>query len=70
MGIVDYYHCHDANYNVTAVVNNSGVVQERYDYTPYGKVTFLAASFTPLMTQATTIGNTHLRYNRMLCSMS
>jgi len=68
MGIVDYYHCHDANYNVTAVVDNSGVVVERYDYSPYGQVTFLAANLAPLMTQATTIGNTHLYTVRELDS--
>jgi YD repeat-containing protein len=35
------YVLQDANFNVTSVVNASGVVQERYVYDPYGKVTFL-----------------------------
>jgi RHS repeat-associated protein len=35
----------DANYNVTALVNGSGSVVERYDYDPYGKRTVLDASF-------------------------
>src|SRR5262249_44739067 len=35
----------DANYNVTALANGSGTVQERYDYDPYGKVTYLNASW-------------------------
>jgi RHS repeat-associated protein len=35
----------DANWNVTALVNNSGVVQERYAYDPYGAVTTYDASY-------------------------
>src|SRR5260370_33148185 len=34
----------DANYNVTALVNNSGTVVERYAYDPYGAVTVYDAS--------------------------
>ena len=33
------YYTTDANMNVTALVNTSGTVQERYTYDPYGKVT-------------------------------
>ncbi len=39
------YGCQDANWNLTAVVNDAGAVQERYEYDPYGDVTFLSASF-------------------------
>jgi RHS repeat-associated protein len=35
----------DANWNVTALVNSSGVVVERYAYTPYGEVTIYNASY-------------------------
>ncbi len=35
------YYTQDANMNVTALVNTSGQVVERYQYDPYGKVTFL-----------------------------
>src|SRR5262249_6398860 len=35
----------DANANVTALINTSGSVVERYDYDPYGKPTFLSASW-------------------------
>jgi RHS repeat-associated protein len=35
----------DANYNVTALVNGSGVVVERYAYDPYGAVTVLGGSY-------------------------
>jgi RHS repeat-associated protein len=41
------YAMPDANWNVTGVVNTSGVVQERIEYTPYGRPQFLAANFTP-----------------------
>jgi RHS repeat-associated protein len=37
----DYYYLQDANYNVTAIVNDTGAVVERYAYTPYGKPTIL-----------------------------
>jgi YD repeat-containing protein len=35
------YVLQDANWNVTALVNTSGAVQERYVYDPYGQVTVL-----------------------------
>jgi RHS repeat-associated protein len=35
----------DANFNVTAIVNTSGTVVERYKYDPYGSVSFMDASF-------------------------
>lgn len=39
------YYLTDANHNVTAVVDNSGVVQERYDYDAYGAVTVYDANW-------------------------
>ncbi len=36
----------DANFNVTALVSTSGVVQERYLYDPYGAVTITDVSYT------------------------
>ena len=44
-GVVNQYFTHDANMNVTALVNSSGVVQERYEYDPYGKLQIMDASF-------------------------
>ena len=44
-GIVEYDYLHDANFNVTAVTNSRSTVLERYNYTPYGEVTFLNAYF-------------------------
>ena len=35
------YYLNDANMNVTALVNTSGTVVERYVYDPYGQVTVL-----------------------------
>ena len=41
------FYLNDANMNVTALVNTSGTVLERYAYTPYGKVTVLNADWSP-----------------------
>ena len=38
----------DANFNVTAITDNSGVVLERYVYDSYGKATVLNASWTAM----------------------
>src|SRR5262249_17371013 len=42
------YAQQDANWDVTALVNNTGTVVERDDYDPYGAVTFLSASWGTL----------------------
>ena len=34
-----FYACQDANYNVLGVVNATGMLTERYEYTPYGQRT-------------------------------
>ena len=34
-----YWVCQDANYNVLGLVDNQGVLAERYEYTPYGQRT-------------------------------
>ncbi|MGB7157177.1 MAG: RHS repeat-associated core domain-containing protein [Tepidisphaeraceae bacterium] len=39
------YAQHDANFNVTALVNTSGAVIERYVYDPYGAATVLDANW-------------------------
>ena len=33
------FYLHDCNYNVVALTNTSGAVQERYNYEPYGGLT-------------------------------
>ncbi len=40
------YPQQDATWNVTAVVSTSAAVQERYDYDPYGEVTYLTAGWS------------------------
>jgi len=40
------YYTTDANMNVTALVDASGSVVERYEYDSYGKVTILSVDFT------------------------
>jgi len=42
------YYTGDANHNVTALVNTSGAVVERYYYDPYGKATICNASWVAL----------------------
>ena len=68
-GVVDpYYYTHDANYNVTALMNYTAGVTERYEYTPYGQVTFLAGDWTVLPQQKSTVGNPYLFTGRQLDS--
>jgi len=48
-----HYFTNDGNFNTTALVDaNSGSVVERYLYDPYGKVTVLNASWTPISASA------------------
>jgi len=42
------HYTNDANMNVTALVNDSGTVVERYVYDPYGKVTFMDGSWNEI----------------------
>jgi len=39
------FYLHDCNYNVVALTNTSGAVQERYNYEPYGGLTIADASY-------------------------
>ena len=41
-----YYYLHDANFNVTCLINFVGDVFERYIYDPYGNVTVLDADWS------------------------
>jgi RHS repeat-associated protein len=59
-----HFFLHDANFNVTAAVDDSGnAVAERYSYTAYGEVAVLDADFA-VDTDGTDIGNTHLYTGR------
>jgi RHS repeat-associated protein len=51
-GSTDYYTVADPNWNVVALTNNSGVVQERYTYSSFGKLNVFDASFTPKSTSS------------------
>ncbi len=46
----------DANWNVTALTDSSGNVVERYLYDPYGDVTVLNASWTPVSGNVSAFG--------------
>jgi RHS repeat-associated protein len=52
-----FYARQDANYNVTAMLDSTGTVQERYSYTPYGEVTLLNSDFSIKAPQVSQIGN-------------
>jgi RHS repeat-associated protein len=43
----DYYVLQDANWNVIGLTNVSGVVQEHYTYTSFGKLNVFDAAFVP-----------------------
>jgi len=51
------YYCNDANMNVTALVDTSGAVVERYLYDPYGKVTVCEDDWTPREGNASAYSN-------------
>jgi len=53
------YHLPDANWNVTAVVDASGSVQERIEYTPYGQLQFLTPTFGLRTTSSCDIRTTY-----------
>ncbi len=42
------YALQDANWNVIAICDTTGEIKERYAYSPYGMLLFLALDFTPL----------------------
>ena len=60
----EHYYLQDANFNVTAVVDNTGTVKERYAYTPYGEVTILDLNFSAVPNNVSTISNEHLYTGR------
>ncbi|MDR1492866.1 MAG: RHS repeat-associated core domain-containing protein [Planctomycetaceae bacterium] len=51
-GSTDYYSVADPNWNVVALINTSGVVQERYTYSSFGKLNVFDSSFTPKSTSS------------------
>ena len=61
-----HIYLHDANFNVTSVMNASGTVVERYIYTPYGEPTVLDADFSPDPNGVSDIDNEYLYTGRRL----
>jgi RHS repeat-associated protein len=61
---VIHYYVHDANFNVTAILDDTADVLERYQYMPYGEVTFLEPDFDVAASQSSQHGNTHLYTGR------
>ncbi|MBY0589562.1 RHS repeat-associated core domain-containing protein [bacterium] len=58
-----HYFTHDANFNITAAIDTSGAVVERYDYTPYGQPFILEPNFSA-DPDGTDIGNGYLYTGR------
>ena len=53
------YPTHDANFNVTGLLNTSGTVVERYIYDAFGSVSYLNASWTGIGSSAYAWQNLH-----------
>jgi len=47
-----FYPTHDANFNVTALIDTSGQVVERYAYTPFGVVSYYNAGWASIGSSA------------------
>jgi len=61
-----HVYLHDANYNVTALVEDDATVVERYAYTPYGAVTVLDADFSADNDNKSDIENEYLYTGKVL----
>jgi RHS repeat-associated protein len=57
-GSTDYYSLADANWNVVALTNASGVAQERYTYSAFGKLNIFDAAFNVRAASACSITRT------------
>ena len=62
------YPTHDANFNVSGLVNTTGVIVERYAYDPFGSVTIQNASGTTIA--ASTVGWQYLHQGGRLNAAS
>ncbi len=52
-----HFFLQDANFNVTAITDETGTVLERYAYTPYGKVTVLDVNYSAVSGNVSTVSN-------------
>ena len=57
-GSTDYYVLQDANWNVVALTNTAGVVQERYAYSPFGGLEIYTAAFATRSTSTCNVTRT------------
>jgi len=57
-GSTDYYSIADANWNVAALTNTAGAVQERYTYSAFGKVNIFDAAFATRATSSCSVTRT------------
>ena len=64
--IEQHYFTHDANFNVTAALDDSGDAVERYHYSPYGDPWVLEEDFSPAQGNTSTIDNTTTYTGRLL----
>jgi len=61
----EHFFTHDSQYSVTSAINrNTGVVDERYNYSPYGEATVLDANFVAKTVNESDIGNEYLYTGR------
>jgi RHS repeat-associated protein len=56
------YYLTDANMNVTALVNTSGTIAERYAYDPYGNVTVYSDDWSTVVTTWAASKKNNIRY--------
>jgi RHS repeat-associated protein len=61
-----YYVTHDANFNVTALIDDSGDVFERYRYSPYGELTVMEPDFSLDANNTSDVSNPYTYTGRRL----
>ena len=57
--IDEQYFTHDANFNVSSIVDTGGNVLERYAYSPYGELTVLDSSFVNVSGNQSSVDNSY-----------
>ncbi|MEZ6099346.1 MAG: RHS repeat-associated core domain-containing protein [Pirellulaceae bacterium] len=65
-----FYGIQDANWNMVAIVDDSGTVLERYSYYPYGEAKILDDDFTPDANNLSDVANPYLFTTRRFDSES
>src|SRR5690606_22782421 len=65
-----HFSLHDGNFNVTALIDTTGAVFERFTYSPYGKLIVLDANFALDADGASDVTNPYTYTGRRLDSES